>query len=254
MKPNNPNFWSRLDGQLVLRNLEREEAVYRNNIFPAWSLNQIDEAIVIYYEVYDCHSADFIDDSIYQLKGCYLKPGDHVLDLGANVGIFTRWASDAGAKKIYSFEPVQENFQLLALNRPENCEAHRLAITDEDMQNIQIAYKEDCPGGSSFVKHDDGVLQTAMGMTLDTLLEKGIIEKIDFMKMDIEGAEVHAFNGISDDNLNNIRCIAMEIHVAAIGKEEADKIYNRLSGLGFNHYTIFNPDQNNIAYFWKESN
>lgn len=251
MKPRDPNFWTTVGGQLVLRNLEREEAVYRHNIFPAWTSKLIDEAIVIYYEVYDCHSADFIDASIYQLKGCYLKPGDYVLDLGANIGVFSRWAADHGASKIYSFEPVQENFKLLALNRPDNCEAHRIAVTDQDMQNIQIAYKEDCPGGSSFVKPDDGVNQTVMGMTLDTLLEKGIIEKIDFMKMDIEGAEVHAFNGISDTNLNNIRCIAMEMHVEAIGQTEADKIYNRLKGLGFNSWTIFNPDQNNIAYFWQ---
>ena len=203
MKPSNPNFWTRVNGQLVLRNLEREEAVYRNNIFPAWTNKQIDEAIVIYYEVYDCHSANYINDSIYQISGCFLKPGDHVLDLGANIGIFTRWASDAGAEKIYSFEPVQQNFQLLALNRPDNCEAHRIAITNSDCQNIQIGYKDDCPGGSSFVKPDDGVLQTVMGMSLDTLLEKGIIEKIDFMKMDIEGAEIYAFEGISDENLRH---------------------------------------------------
>ena len=89
-------------------------------------------------------------------------------------------------------------------------------------------------------------------MSLDTLLEKGIIEKIDFMKMDIEGAEIYAFEGISDENLQNIRCIAMEMHVAAIGKEEELKIYNRMTRLGFRNFTIFNPDSNNIVYFWKE--
>ena len=252
MKPSNPNFWTRLNGQLSLRNLEREEAVYRNNIFPSWRANKIDEPIVIYYEIYDCHGDYFKDDCIYQRQGCELRPGDVVLDLGGNIGIFTRWASDMGAKKIYSFEPVQENFQLLALNRPENCEAHRMAVSNADNQAIQIAYKPWAPGGSSIVKHDGGELQTAMSITIDTLLESGVIEMPDFLKMDIEGAEVMAFQGISDENLKKIRCVSMEIHTNAIGQENVDSIYSRMHDLGFKTYTLRNPGGDNQVYFWQE--
>lgn len=250
MKPSNPNFWTRVNGQLVYRNLEREEAVYRHNIFPSWRANEIDEPIVIYYEIYDCHSASYIDDSIYQHSGCFIQPGDHVLDLGANIGIFSRWASDKGAEKIYSFEPVQQNFQLLALNRPENCEAHRLAVSNKDCDMIEIAYKPWAPGGSSILKHDGGELQRAMTVTVDTLLKSGVIERIDFLKIDIEGAEMFAFEGISDETLSNIRCVSMEMHTGIIG-EYADVIYNRLHNLGFNAYTVRNPGGDNQVYFWK---
>jgi FkbM family methyltransferase len=249
MKPNNPNFWTDINGQLVLRNLEREESIYRDNIFPAWSKNQIDEPILIYYEVYDCHSGGYIDDSLYQFNECFIKEGDVVLDLGANIGIFTRFASDKGAKKVYSFEPVQENFRLLSLNRPDNCEAHRIAISNKDNDAVQISYKPNCPGGSSIIKYEDGILQTCMTMTVDTLINNGVIEQPDFIKMDIEGAEALAFEGISDDVLRKTRCITMEMHEDVIGKEDSDKIYDRLRGLGFKPFTLYNPDNNNIVWF-----
>lgn len=250
MKPSNTKFWTRdSNGQRELRDLHREEGLHRHNLFPSWREGIIDEPVLIYYEVYDCHSSFYIDDCIYQANQCFIKPGDVVLDLGGNIGIFSRFASDKGAKKIYTFEPVQENFQLLALNRPENCEAHRLAVADKDNQALKISYKENCPGGSSIVKYDDGVLQTCMSITLDTLIANGVIEQPDFIKMDIEGAEVYAFKGISDEYLKKVRCIAMEMHMPTIGQEGADYIYNRLVDLGFDKYTVNNPDQCNIVYF-----
>jgi len=249
MKPINPYFWTRLNGELAYRNLEAEESKWNHDIFNSWHLGKIDEAIVIYYEIYDCVNGGYTDDSIYQKDDVIIKPGDRVLDVGANIGIFARFAADKGASKIYSFEPVQENFQLLSLNRPEQCEAHRLAISDTDNQSINIAYTANAPGGSSIFQHDDGVLQNVMSMSLDTLINNGIVEGVDFMKMDIEGAEVHAFRGISDANLSKVRCIAMEMHLNVIGEDGSKEIYDRLHGLGFTSFTIFNPAGDNICLF-----
>lgn len=249
MKPSNPNFWTDVNGQLTLRNLEEEERVYRHDVFPSWRDGLIDEPLIIYYEIYDCHSGGYTDDSLYQRADCFIREGDVVLDLGANIGIFSRFASDKGAKKVYSFEPIQENFKLLALNRPENCEAHRLAVSNKDNETIQISYKPNCPGGSSILKYDDGILQTCMAMKISTMVENGLIEQPNFIKMDIEGAEVMAFEGITDSILNNVRCIAMELHYDVIGEEGADYIYNRLHNLGFNSFTLRNPDNNNIVWF-----
>lgn len=249
MKPINPHFWTKLNGELAYRNLEAEEAKWNHDIFNSWHLGKIDEAIVIYYEIYDCVNGGYTDDSIYQKGDVIIKPGDRVLDVGANIGIFARFAADKGASKIYSFEPVQENFQLLSLNRPEQCEAHRLAISDADNQSINIAYTANAPGGSSIFQHNDGVLQNVMSMSLDTLINNGIVEGVDFMKMDIEGAEVHAFRGISDANLSKIRCIAMEMHLNVIGEDGSKEIYDRLHGLGFTSFTIFNPAGDNICFF-----
>ena len=50
--------------------------------------------------------------------------------------------------------------------------------------------------------------------TLNYLFESGLIDRIDFLKVDIEGAEHAAFAGISDENLQKVKTIAMEYHHA----------------------------------------
>ena len=250
MKPSNPNFWTRVDGRLALRNLEREEHAFRHNIFQSWQRGEIDEPILIYYEVYDLHQspANNLNNSLYERGACWIKTDDVVLDLGANIGIFSRFASDRGARKVYSFEPIQENFELLMLNRPNNCEAHRIAVSNKDNQSISMAYDKNTPGGSSFVAKS-GPEQTVMTMTINTLVENGVIESPDFIKMDIEGAEVVAFEGIRDTILRNTRCIAMEMHANVLPEADVQGIYDRLISLGFKSYTLTNPDKCNIVWF-----
>jgi FkbM family methyltransferase len=243
-------FWTRVEGQLQYRNLGAEEWAFRHEIVPSWRAKKIDEPVFIYYEIYDAHSAGYVDECMYQLMDCTIQPGDYVVDLGANIGIFSNRASELGAAKVYSFEPVKENFELLMLNRPHNCEPFKLAVSDQDLQSFQIAYKPEAPGGSSIVKYEDGQLQPCLTITLDTLLSSGLIPKIDFLKVDIEGAEVLAFKGISDENLKRIRCVSMEMHVPEIGPEGTKYIYDRFERLGFKTYTIWQGGYDQV-YFWQ---
>ena len=253
-------FHTLIDGFSTPRNLKELEWKVRDDVFGSWRRREIDEAIVQYYEIYDCHSSFYKDDCIYQAKNCFIKPGDVVLDLGANIGIFTNFAADKEASKIYSFEPIQQNFQMLMMNRPGQCEAHRLAISDRDNKSIKISYEEEVNGGSTCEFVDDydkqynksSVSQTIMTMTLDTLIDNKIIESPDFIKMDIEGAEYQAFRGISDKNLEKTRCIAMEMHEGKIGKPKSQEIYNRLKRLGFQDFTLWNPQGSNMVWFWKD--
>jgi len=253
-------FYTLVDGKATLRNLKEEEWKVRDDAFAAWFRKEIDEAILIYHEIYDNHKYDYIDNCIYQNKGCFLKEGDRVLDLGGNVGIFTNFAADKGASKIWTFEPIQENFQVLMMNRPEQCEAHRLAISSRDNKSIKISFDADINGGSicDFVQDinkstgTEDSAQTVMTMSLDTLIDSGVIECPDFIKMDIEGAEYETFRGLSDENLEKVRCIAMEMHENVLGKDKTSEIYRRLERLGFKHFSLWNPDKCNVVWFWKE--
>ena len=91
--------------------------------------------------------------------------------------------------------------------------------------------------------------------TLDYILKTGLIPKIDFLKVDIEGSEIIALNGISDDNLKNIRNIALEYHHEHLkfNEELRDNFITRLNKLGFNSWIVFlGSDQAlQLIYFWK---
>jgi FkbM family methyltransferase len=252
MKSSNPFFWTDQDGRLLCRNLEIEYEVVSADVFAAYRSQKIDEPVVIFYEIYKNEGLGLVNDCIYQINECKIDQEDVVLDLGGNIGIFSRFASEVGASKIFTFEPVQENFKLLSLNRPTNCEIHRLAVTDVDNQGVKISYKDWAPGGSSINYPEGGSEQTVMTISLDTLINNKVIQIPNFMKIDVEGSEVMVFSGISDDNLSKISKISMELHKKVIGDSGVNYIYDRLHSLGFRSFTIYSPTQDDQVYFWKK--
>ena len=66
MKEQNTNYWTSTESRLQYRDLSKEEQQVRNNVFPSFSAGIIDEPVLIYYEIFDCHSAGYTDDCLYQ--------------------------------------------------------------------------------------------------------------------------------------------------------------------------------------------
>lgn len=261
MNPSNTKFWTRdSNGVKELRDLKREHAIWKGMVFKAINNDLIDEPILIYDEIYDNQTTilfkdevqNVVDGCIYQKGECYIKPNDVVLDLGANIGIFSRFASDAGASMVYSFEPIIQNFELLMLNRPENCQPHRIAVSNIDNEAIEMTYCPTDPGESSFIikkKQRQTEQQTIMTMTITTMVNKGVIEQPDFIKMDVEGAEILAFEGISDNILSKTRCISMELHERILPEKDVLDLYVRLKDLGFKSFTLRNKDNCNMVWW-----
>lgn len=249
-KNNNELFWTHRDGELVRRNLRREELIARKNLRELMQMGLVDEPVHIYHEINGWVSDWHKDYCMYQAKGCEIREGDHVVDLGANIGIFSSFATMKGAERVYAFEPIDSNFQLMSLNTDvEVVDKYKLAISDRDNRLIQMEFNPDSPGGSSYVLDRGLPKESVMTMTLNTLIASGLIKRIDFLKIDIEGAEIDALHGISDENLSKIRCVAMEIHRGVLGEELTKTIYDRLHSLGFSSYTVWEPDMNDIAWF-----
>src|SRR5258707_906552 len=91
-------------------------------------------------------------------------PGDVVIDIGAHIGCFTVWAARQGAR-VFSFEPLPENFDALKRNTLLNCLSdvvhHRVAVGKGDNTRRLVlpdnaAYTGRCslyPGrGTNFVE------------------------------------------------------------------------------------------------------
>jgi FkbM family methyltransferase len=131
-----------------------------------------------------------------------LRPGDVFIDVGANVGWFTLLAStivsDTG--KIYAFEPRAETGDHLektvTLNRLENqITVYRYALSDtEGKAFLNWAKDTDNPGGSFLADQVASERMEAQLVPLRQLDQLGL-ERVDFMKVDVEGAEMRVFRG-----------------------------------------------------------
>ena len=139
-----------------------------------------------------------------------LRPNSVVVDVGANIGLVSILSSKRfGAKKVISYEPCSDNFRLLKKNVEENhCHnvfLNNVAVSD---QEGQIKLHLHGPGTHSInekrpAKHYETVRMT----TLDKSLASE--RSIDFLKIDVEGAELAVLKGATK-TLKKTRRLIME--------------------------------------------
>ena len=201
----------------------------------------------IYHEIYNLQ--DYYYNRIKRIND-----GDIVVDLGGNIGVFNRWAYGQGASKVISFEPDKRYFKLLSLNADPKSILFNAAVSDSVGEFI--LHESEHLGGSTLIEFENVQNKYPVRTyTLDYLFETGLVDKIDFLKVDIEGAEQHAFMGISDENLMKVKNISMEYHHAQFNHNEElrNNLISRLNRLGFNSFLLFLGKDNNLQliYFWR---
>jgi len=129
------------------------------------------------------------------------KPDDIVVDAGANLGHISIFLSkQVGEKgKVYCFEPDKFNVERLNKNRKLNTDLPDNIIIEDLLlwnENILVDFEEAGTVGSSAVwfSGDANVIKK-QAVTLDSWAKDRNLEKLDFIKMDIEGAEIEALEG-----------------------------------------------------------
>ncbi len=130
-----------------------------------------------------------------------IKPGDVVLDCGANVGVFTRQALARGAAKVVAIEPGPENLECLRRNFKEEIEQGRVIVYAKGVWDkddiLELRVDPDNSAADSFVIKREGakVIAQVPLTTIDKMAAELNLPKVDFIKMDIEGAEPNAIDG-----------------------------------------------------------
>ena len=132
--------------------------------------------------------------------------GDHVADIGANVGLFTREPASlvTPTGKVYSFEPVVNNYEILTTvvkrARLDNVKVFNVALGSERGDRTIVV-----PDETGFVgyyqahfeagRDEAGRREVIATTTLDALYESKSLPPLDFVKCDVEGAELEVLTG-----------------------------------------------------------
>lgn len=132
-----------------------------------------------------------------------VQRGNVVLDSGANIGAFTREALDAGARLVVAIEPVPANVESLRRTFRTELEQGRVRIVDRGVWNkvdVLVMNLFDNSALDSFVMPDrpEGEVSRRVSLpltTIDLIVDELRLEQVDFIKMDIEGAERQALEG-----------------------------------------------------------
>ena len=139
---------------------------------------------------------------IYGTQNHWIKPGDVVLDCGANIGTVTREALSAGASKVIAIEPAPENLECLRRNFAPEIASGKVIVYAKGVWDkedwLQLHVHRDNAAADSFVIPSDKSTTTAEKLpltTIDKMVEELKLERVDFIKMDIEGAEPKALAG-----------------------------------------------------------
>jgi FkbM family methyltransferase len=142
---------------------------------------------------------------IYTLGPVHVKPEDVVMDCGANVGVYTRKALNAGAKRVIAIEPAPENIGVLERNFAAEIRQGRVTVYPKgvwDKEDTLILHENpDNSAADSFVLNPGRGKKTHASdeklpvTTIDHLVAELGLDRVDFIKMDIEGAEVRAVRG-----------------------------------------------------------
>ncbi len=138
---------------------------------------------------------------IYGTGAEAVKAGDVVLDCGANMGVYTREALDAGASLVVAIEPGPENVECLRRNFASEIAARKVILypkgvwDKDDFLTLQVDPENSA--ADSFVIKREGAREGARVAltTIDKLVEELALPRVDYIKMDIEGAEQRALAG-----------------------------------------------------------
>jgi len=184
------------------------------------------------------------------------KQGDIFIDIGAHAGAYCiRAAKIIGERgKVIALEPHPENFKLLlsniAYNKLNNVIALPVAASDADgISHLYVTAHG--TGSHTLVKHEKNKYVSELivrTVTLDSIIERFKLSRLDWIKIDVEGAELKVLRG-GEKALKIARKLIIEVW-----NENSDYIFNLLKSYGYKIYPIQRNPENIYILARKDGN
>jgi FkbM family methyltransferase len=153
------------------------------------------QGTTIIYATRDAYEAELAD------LGRFVSPGGIVVDAGANCGIYTVAAASLVGEqgRVIAFEPGGRCLSILRrnieLNGLTNVRVYEKALSDRDGRARLYHHRGPVSYSMGAGDSDPDRYDEVATITLDTMAANEGIDRVDFLKMDIEGAEEPALRG-----------------------------------------------------------
>ncbi len=152
----------------------------------------------------------------------HLEAGQTFFDIGANGGIFTVIAAQCVGDngRVFAFEPGEYEYTLLQenvrLNNFDNVVVVKKAVSDLDGTRCFAVARDGAFSSLAQTTHPDQQIESWLEIetiSLDTFVKEQGIKSVDFIKIDVEGAEKLVFDGASNLLKSNPNvCILFEAY------------------------------------------
>lgn len=151
-----------------------------------------------------------------------IDPRTPVVDIGANIGVFSLFAARCGARKVYAYEPNGESFRCLTRNIEANglgslIEARRAAVTAVDGDRVRFP-RESSPYNA--IIRNEGPADCELVDTASLSAALADAELGSLLKLDCEGSEYDILLQPDCDALRKVDRIRMEFHSGRVRELE----------------------------------
>lgn len=147
-----------------------------------------------------------------------IQENDVVFDIGANIGVFSLFASTIKGTQVYAFEPHPANFKQLeenvSINNLKQINSFNYAIGLKNEKRFM--FEGTIPGGHKLsydksLEPSGGDIEVEM-VSIESMMDSLQIDNIDFLKLDCEGAEGEIIKSLGAEGLKKIQKVAIEFH------------------------------------------
>ena len=173
----------------------------------------------------------------------FVRTGSAVADIGANVGVYTKALSAAvgSTGTVFSFEPLRENYDILTTllrkGRMDNVVPIRAALGSSSTEAEMVIPEMDGFLGLYWAHlarpGDRGRRETVQILTLDDLLKRKIVTPLQFIKCDVECAELQVIRG----GLDLIRAFH-PAWLIEVSRETSNEVFKLFSELGYRSWVF----------------
>lgn len=155
----------------------------------------------------------FYEVGTLDVIGNCLKHNDVFIDIGASIGLMSVFASQCvGNGRVLSFEPQSERFKILSSNKElNNCKNIKPFNNGLGQEKNQLKLYTDIHSPSLVDHNDDPSHYEVVDiLVLDEVLKNEKINNVKFIKIDVEGFEIHVLKGAKNILKTNPPIICVE--------------------------------------------